>query len=261
MKKLALTSLFAVFAVSGAHAANVINDNPLYRPEAGKFYSVTSVASHTKNSKTVGLTEDFGYGITDRLAVAVSTTAAQSDWFDMSSWNDFAFGVNYRALDMGNWKGDVFGAYTVNSILPYRGSFLDKDATWYNWTVGARAGYEMAGWSVAGHIAFDYANSESFNWNDEGIHSLRAGLTGLLALNSNWSLVAGVEYSTILDDEINHVKIEHPGQWDGTFGVNYNIDSDKFVGAYISKTMDHDAAGDWDVQDGFAFGAKFGIDF
>lgn len=37
MKKLALTSLFAVFAVSGAHAANIIDGNPLYRPDQGRF--------------------------------------------------------------------------------------------------------------------------------------------------------------------------------------------------------------------------------
>lgn len=39
MKKIALTSLLAMFAVSGANAA--INDNPLYRPMEGKFVSET----------------------------------------------------------------------------------------------------------------------------------------------------------------------------------------------------------------------------
>ena len=44
MKKLALTSLLAMFAVSGANAANVIDGNPLYMPEQNHFYSVTTAA-------------------------------------------------------------------------------------------------------------------------------------------------------------------------------------------------------------------------
>ncbi len=47
MKKLALTSMLAVFAVSGAHAANVIDNNPLYRPGQDRFYSVTTLGSHS----------------------------------------------------------------------------------------------------------------------------------------------------------------------------------------------------------------------
>ena len=40
MKKLAFTSLLAVLAVSGAHAGNIIDGNPLYRPAEGRFYSI-----------------------------------------------------------------------------------------------------------------------------------------------------------------------------------------------------------------------------
>ena len=72
MKKIALTSLLAVFAVSGAHAANVINNNPLYRPEAGMFYSVTGLGSDSRNTSHVVLEEEFGYGLTDRLAAKMN---------------------------------------------------------------------------------------------------------------------------------------------------------------------------------------------
>ena len=48
MKKLALTSLLAFFAVSGAHAANIIDGNPLYRPGEGRFYSNFAVESHSE---------------------------------------------------------------------------------------------------------------------------------------------------------------------------------------------------------------------
>ncbi len=257
MKKLALTSLFAVFAVSGAHAANIIDGNPLYRPDQGRFYSVTTVGSNTENTKTVALNEEFAYGITKNLAVVLATNVSQTDWFDTADWGMTSFGLNYRAIDMGNWKGDLFGAYSVTPVWGDHASFLDEDNTDYVWTLGARAGYVSDnGWTVAGHIAFDYANTESFNWDDEGLHQLRLGLDGQVLLSSEWNLVAGVEYTTNTDNWD-----DKPGVWTGKVGVNYNIDETKFVGAYVGKEMSHEAEGKWKVQDGFAFGAKFGIDF
>lgn len=255
MKKLVLTSLLAVFAVSGANAANVINDNPLYRPDAGKFYSMTSISSHSENTNTWGLAEAFGYGITDRLAVTVGTSFAEANWFDNAQWGAFELGVNYRALDMGNWKADVYGAYSLTPIWGDHQPFLDEDYTTYDWTVGVRAGYMTAAWTVAGHVAFDYLNTESFNWGDDGVHTLRAGLDGFLSLNSDWALLAGVEYTGFLDDQFDNA-----GTWTGKVGVNYNIDETKFIGAYISGEMEH-STGDWEFVDGFGFGAKFGIQF
>ena len=62
MKKLALTSLMAVFAVSGAHAANIIDGNPLYRPGEGHFYNNFAVTSHSENIEDWKIAEEFGYG-------------------------------------------------------------------------------------------------------------------------------------------------------------------------------------------------------
>lgn len=270
MKKIALTSLLAVFAVSGAHAANVINNNPLYRPEAGQFYSVTSVDSHTENTKSVGLQEEFGYGITNRLAVSMSTGVEQSDWFDSAEWSDFNIGANFRALDMGNWKGDLYAGYGVAPIWGHNVylvpseknvDFLDKDFTMYGWTVGARGGYATDMWTVAGHVEFNYINTESFNWNDDGLHAISAGVDGQLVLNQYWNLTAGAEYTGILDDKLWGAKIEHAGTWTAKFGANFNFDSDKFIGAYVSKEMSHADAGKWEIADGFGFGATFGIQF
>ncbi|MDE6478094.1 MAG: hypothetical protein K2L94_02485 [Alphaproteobacteria bacterium] len=255
MKKLALTSLLAVFAVSGAHAANVIDNNPLYRPDAGHFYSVTTVGSHSEATDTWALREEFGYGITDKLMVGVATSAMEKDWFDASAWRDFSVGVNYRALDMGNWKADIFGSYALDPVWGNHTPFLDEDFTTYQWTAGVRGGYVAGDWTLAGHVAFDYLNSESFNWGDDGIHKLRVGVDGQLVLCPAWNLVAGVEYTGFLDDDFDNA-----GRWTGQFGVNYNIDATKFVGAYISGEMAH-YTGDWEFEDGFGFGFKFGIDF
>lgn len=254
MKKLTLTSLMAVFAVSAANAA-VINDNPLYRPDQGKFYSVTEVASHSEYTDTWALREGFGYGVTDKLSVAVLTDVAEQDWFDYNNWGDLTFGASYRALDMGNIKADVYGAYTVTPVWGDHSPFLDKDMTNYGWTAGVRAGYVTDMWTVAGHFAFTYGNTESFNWNDEGIHQLKAGVDGFLSLTPDWALYAGAEYTGYTDDEFDNA-----GTWDGKLGVNYNIDANKFVGAYVSTTLRH-ATGDWEFDDGFGFGGKFGIQF
>lgn len=272
MKKLALTSLVAVFAVSGANAANIINNNPLYRPNAGHFYSITGLSSETKplmsenGTKEIKLTEEFAYGFTDRFMVGVKTSVTQSDWFDTGKWNDVTLAMNYRLVDMGAWKADVFGAYGVNDVWGWGDNhpgFLDEKDTNYTWTVGVNAGYATSAWTIAGHVAFDYNNTESFNWGDsfdKGIrtssHKLRLGLDGQLVLNQDWNLTAGVEYNADYD-----YWSQNEGYWTGTVGANYNIDETKFVGAYITKYMTHEAAGDWEVQDGFGYGVKFGIDF
>lgn len=254
MKKLVLTSLMAVFAVSAANAA--INDNPLYRPMEGKFVSETSVASHSQKTTEFNLGQEFAYGVTDRLSVGVATTLSENNWFDNSEWGALAVNANYRVLDGQMWKIDVFGGYGLTPVWGDHESFLDEDVTVYDWTVGAQAGYTSGNLTLAGHVIYDYLNTESFNWDDEGWHVLRAGADAFLELNKNWGLMAGVEYTGFLDDEK-----ENDGFWTGKFGVNYNIDADKFVAGYITKEMEHTAAGKWDVTDGFGFGAKFGIQF
>lgn len=262
MKKLALTSLLAVFAVSAANAG-VIDGNPLYRPSENHFYSVTDVYSHSEYTDEWGLGETFGYGITDYLAVELNTSAAEKDWFDHDAWNDFGLNLSARVLDMCGWKADVFGGYAVAPVWGDHRPFLEEYDTDYTWNAGLRGGYVGEGWTVAGHVAYYYVNNESFNWNDRGLHLLAAGVDGQLMLPYNFNLVAGVEYLGELD---NH-QGDNQGSWTGTFGVNYNIDETKFVGVYVNGELGHKVAkdgevkDDWEVKDGFGFGFKFGIDF
>ncbi len=258
MKKLALTSLLAVFAISGAHAANVIDGNPLYMPKAGHFYSVSTLASHSENADSWSLGEEFGYGVTDNLAINVETSISEDEGFDAMGWDDMSFGAAFRLIDEGGWKADLLGEYGFGPLwrdhMPHV-SFLDKHATDYAWTVGARGGYVGYGWTVAGHVLFSYVGDETFNWGDEGMHIWRAGVDGQLLLDYNWNLVAGLEYMGLSDDWAHNA-----GSWTGTLGVNYNINPSAFVGAYIDTTVAHDT-GDWEFEDGVGFGFKFGIDF
>ena len=286
MKKIALTSLLAALAVSGAHAANTIDGNPLYMPKAGHFYSVTALESHTENETPWTLAEDFGYGISDKLAVEVSTSLTENDVFDNVAWNNVALKATFRALDMGAWKADIYGGVDAggNPALwgaPANGLYVhskawdynewfDKENTGYTWTAGVRGGYTTSQFTVAGHVAYNYMNSEMFNWGDKGLRTLSLGLDGQFVINNSLNLVAGVEYTGIINDHMAYddlespLKTENEGTWTGMFGVNYNIDATKFVGAYINGSMHHHGgtnADEWEWNDGFGFGVKFGIDF
>ena len=261
MKKLTLTSLLAFFAISGAHAANVIDGNPLWRPGAGHFYNNFAVESHSEEIEDWKIAEEFGYGITDDLAVFMKTGLSEAEGFDYMSWNEFTVGLNYRMFDVGSWRGDVYGVYSLNPVWGDHVPFLDADVTNYTWTLGARGGYIGTGWTVAGHVDFDYVNSESLNWGDDGLHKLSIGVDGQLVLCPKWNLIAGVEYTGVLDDEYpNGVKVDDAGQWTGKIGANYNLDESKYIGAYIMGEMEH-STGDWEWVDGFGFGVNFGIEF
>jgi hypothetical protein len=281
MKKIALTSLLAVFAVSGAHAANVIDGNPLYMPKAGHFYSETALESHTNNTpdpRKWAVVEDFGYGVTDRFAVNVATSLSEREGFEIYNWDGLKLGATFRALDAGAWKADIVAAYDAEGFYLNRpagddNKWFDKDATEYTWTAGVRGGYVAKSWTLAAHALFNYWNTESFKWNaDEGLmgaHTLALGLDAQYVITPHLNLVAGVEYTGRLDKHDRGVdtvaaEIHNAGVWAGTFGVNYNIDATKYVGLYVNGEMNHqggDEHNKWVAEKGFGAGIKFGIDF
>jgi len=264
MKKLALTSLMAVFAVSGAHAANVIDGNPLYMPGQNHFYSVTELESHTKNNTPWGLNEEFGYGILDNLAISVETSLSENNAFDEYAWNDVAFNLTYRALDMNGWKLDVMGAYGFSDLFNHpkpagHDAWFDKGMTEYAWMAGIRGGYVGSNWTVAGRAEFAYLNTESFNWNDDGGHAWTFGVDGQYVMCNHLSLVGTVEYTGWSDSWA-----KNDGEWFGEFGVNYNFDATKFAGLYINGSLNHhdgSKADEWGWDKGFGYGIKFGVDF
>ena len=290
MKKIALTSLLAVFAAAGANAANIIDGNPLYMPKAGHFYSETALSSHSEHTKNWTLGEEFGYGITNKLAVSVNADLYEGaeegpdqddEMFDSYGLGNLAVKATFRALDMGAWKVDAYGKYASEGATIFAHSdagdvnkdhnfWFDKDLIDYSWTAGVRGGYTTPVFTVAGHLEFVYGNTESFNWSDEGTHAWKLGVDGQYVIDRNWNLVAGVEYTGITDDiEVAGVKVKNMGTVDTYLGVNYNIDATKYVGAFITHELDHwkgefgepGAEKGWGFKDGFGFGVKFGIDF
>ncbi|MBO7643049.1 MAG: hypothetical protein J6S74_02885 [Alphaproteobacteria bacterium] len=281
MKKLFLTSLLAVAAVSGAHAANVIDGNPLYMPSAGHFYSVSTLGSHTETEKNWTLGEEFGYGITDKFAINVATSLSEVEMFDDGwAWNNVALNATFRAYEKGGIVADIYGGVDagadmfggglyINDKVNDAKHWMDKDFTGYTWTAGLRLGYTTGAFTIAGHAEYIYLNSEAFNWNEKGMHKVALGLDGQFVIDSNWNLVAGAEYTGVTNDkwayaDAEGADVENAGIWTGYFGVNYNIDATKFVGAYINGSMNHhggDKADEWIGDRGYGFGFKFGIDF
>ena len=292
MKKIALTSLLAVVAASAAHASvNVIDGNPLYMPTKGNFYSETSLESHTQNVDEWTLGEKFGYGITDRVAVSVNTSFSEAYWFkgvkgrsqdwqngeydgNGNSWNELGADVTWRVVNDKAWKLDVMGGFEMNPVWGDHVPFLDKDTTLYAWTAGVRGGYMTNDWTLAAHLNFVYMNTEAFNWGDDdakfvvdGIetefwanHMLNFGVAGHWTMSDTWSAIAALDYYKVMD---HYNDVENKGHLELTLGLNMNIDTTKYVGAYLTKTMVRDVDGEVDVDDvdGYGFGVKFGIDF
>ena len=282
MKKLFLTSLLIATAASGAHAANIIDGNPLYMPKAGHFYSETALSSHSETTEDWKLGEVFGYGVTDQLALSVRTSLAEMESFDNYAWEDFGVKATFRAFQDGNLVADVYGEYAADGYMYAHSdelkpimngddyAWFDKDLINYTWTAGVRGGYVSSLFTVAGHLEYVYTTEESFKWGKDDhmkAHALKLGLDGQLVIDPSWNLVGGVEYTGYTDDD--DLVGKNNGIWDGYIGMNYNIDASKFVGAYVKATMDHweGKAGEvgaekgWGFKDGFEFGMKFGIDF
>ncbi|MFQ6777958.1 MAG: hypothetical protein ACLRFI_01505 [Alphaproteobacteria bacterium] len=266
MKKIVLTSLLAMVAASGANAANVIDGNPLYMPGQNHFYSVTSLNSHSEHTDDWTLAEEFGYGIMDNLAVNVRAAMEEQESFDYYGVGELGVKLTFRALDQGEWKADVFGEYGIGgpSVFYHDGItddnfWFDKDLNEYSWKAGVRGGYTTSLFTVAGRVEFAYDNTESFNWDEEGRHTWTLGLDGQYVIDNDFNLVASVEYTGLTDSWAHNA-----GRWFGEFGVNYNFDATKFAGLYVNGSLNHQdgaAADEWGWDDGFGFGAKFGIDF
>ena len=130
MKKIALTSLLAMVAATAANA-NVINGNPLYKPAAGHFASVTTLKTHSNvavaddsmmfantSMKDWTLGEAFSYGITDDLTIGLDTSVSRlvKDDFNAWSWNNFGLDVDYRVFNIDGWVLDGVAGYSVSPV-------------------------------------------------------------------------------------------------------------------------------------------------
>jgi len=247
MKKLFLTSALCFGVIASANAANIINENPLYRPSAGTFYSVTDVTSEfgEDSFKAVRLATEFGYGITDQLAVNVFVSGSQFNSFDEDAIEAWGFGASFRYLDDKNWKADLFasGRMTTqfSSGWDAYGTFDNSDPTEidggnlarfkadeyaWNWNIGTRAGYTTSNWTIAGLVSLDYnrfalpqpqqdvldvREDSAIAWRQL---DLNLGLEGQFVVNSQFNLVGALNYKTNLLDRYANTWLDVSGDKD-----------------------------------------------
>lgn len=153
-KSLSLAVIAAVFAAP-AFAANL--ENPLYIPKTGEIYSKTGAgvmfkqadnsAAHQKNGRAghsewpiYRLTEDAGYGITDRLSAIAGLGWTQDNDIERAGLHNGRLGLNYRVLDGTMTDGIVWDLYSdlhMGGVMPMKGSYsLTKGFKYDNYTNG-----------------------------------------------------------------------------------------------------------------------------
>lgn len=249
MKRVFIISGALIFVAGGANAANIINGNPLYSPVQGHFYNVfTPIEMNTKFERFV-MADEFGYGITDSLDVMIQTAGSYDSGnhpeFGKWSWNHLQVGVDWSVVNDGEYQADVYGR--AMQVYDTRDGL---ETVAYNWTVGTQFGRVTDDWTVAGIIEIDYLNDDVDKGNWDAL-AMTVGVQGQYLLDDNWNVVADLMFDFDL----------HNDYYDGErlrlkLGVNYNLDSTKYIGMYVSKDLVHsfDSAP-------MAFGVQFGIDF
>ena len=287
MNKLWVAFAVALVAASDAFAVNIVDDNPLYIPIEGRIYSISSIGSRTgsENIKSWTLNQEFGYGINNRWSVTVATDIIDQQSFDQWRWDNIAVETKFRALDIWSWKADLIAGYIVSNVWASHRPFLEKNpkidqntgfevagtGTSYTWAVGVRGGYTSSQFTIAGHLLLEYFNTGTFNWQEEegeqGMHVAIFGVDGRIVLDNHFTLIGGAEYIGFVDNEWYGwpgASVENSGVWTGKLGLNYNIDTTKFVGGYMDVSLTHDYGenrDEWGFNKGVGFGAKFGIGF
>ncbi|MCR5193942.1 MAG: hypothetical protein K6B71_00235 [Alphaproteobacteria bacterium] len=142
MKKVLGIAVAAATMVTGAASAGVTTnmENPLFIPRAGQFASKTGVglmykkADHTDAMKLKNrdgaeefpiwrFTEDFSFGITDRLNTYVSLGWTQNDDIDRKGMHRGRIGLDYRLIEtLDNFIWDMYGEAYLSGVSPMKGS-------------------------------------------------------------------------------------------------------------------------------------------
>ncbi len=143
MKKILGMAVAAAAMVSGAASAGVTTnmENPLFIPKAGQFASKTGLglmykkADHSDAHKMKDhdgvvefpiwrFTEDFSFGITDRLNTYVSVGWTQNDDIDRKGMHRGRLGLDYRIIEtLDNLAWDVYGEAYLSGVSPMKGSY------------------------------------------------------------------------------------------------------------------------------------------
>lgn len=249
MKKILVLFGAMVITVSGAEAANVINGNPFYSPQQGRFYNIwTPMQVNSKFDKFV-MADEFGYGVTDDFTVMLQTAgsydSSDNPMFGKWAWNHLQVGVDWALANDGGKQADVYGR-----VMQVYDTRQNLETIAYNWTLGAQVGRVADDWTVAGVVEVDYLNDD-VDYVNADAWAMTVGIQGQYIVNDRWNWVGELMFDFDLFD--NYYNGE---QLQLKIGANYNLSATKYIGWYVQKDLVH----------GFEhspaeIGAVFGIDF
>ncbi|MCL2538591.1 MAG: LysM peptidoglycan-binding domain-containing protein [Alphaproteobacteria bacterium] len=228
-----------------AACENVLDGNPLYRPAAGRFYSITTLGTDTAFD-IWGLGTELGYGITDRLSLFVNL-AGSTYKFDDYSWDSYGAGLSFRYLNDKNWKGDVYGKFNQLGVIDSIDGRFFTGA--YNWTAGTKFGYTTCGWTLAGLFEYDWLTIPGVGDTFDGFKTYRVGAEGQYVFTKRWNVVAGITYE--MPEFIENY-------FTGKLGVNYNFTNTAYLGLYATQAMGEKSG---KLADDTGLALQFGIEF
>lgn len=249
MKKI-FVFLCALACVSGgAGAANVINGNPFYKPAKGRFYNILTPLEVNSEFERFVMADEFGYGVSDDFVIHVATSgsydSSDNPEFGKWSWNDLEFGFDWDLWHENQLHAEVYG--DVKQMYDTREN-LQTIA--YNWTAGARVGRMTDNWTVAGVVQVDYLNDD-LPQDTFDAWAMTVGIQGQYIVNDKWNWVGEMMFDfDIFDDYYDGERLRIMG------GINYNIDSTKYLGFYLEKDVVHSFK-----HSPARIGVVFGIDF
>ena len=157
MKKILGIAVATATVLTGAASADVTRnaENPLFIPESGQFVSKTGVglmykkADHTAAMERKGtagatefpvwrFTEDFAFGITDRLNTYVSLGWTQNDDIDRKGLHRGRIGLDYRVIEtLEYFVWDVYGEAYLSGVSAMKGAYdLEKGFKYDNFSNG-----------------------------------------------------------------------------------------------------------------------------
>lgn len=141
MKKILGVAVAAAAMTTTAMAGVTTNmENPLFIPSAGQFASKTGLglmykkADHTDAMKLKQhdgatefpvwrFTEDFSYGITDRLNTYVSLGWTQNDDIGRKGMHRGRLGLDYRVIEtFDDFAWDLYGEAYLSGVSPMKGA-------------------------------------------------------------------------------------------------------------------------------------------
>ena len=245
---------------TGALASNL--ENPLYMPLEGDFYSKTGIGiMYKKTDHTEALvkkgadgktefpvwrfTEDFGYGITDRLDIHGRLGYTYDGDINRKGMHRGRLGMTFRAMTQDDaFVLDLYADAYLSGVSPMKGTYTKYGFNYKNysngrWGVigGARFGKTWDDFTLAAHaellqtfrnhnnkIAIDrdvpitgtpynmgqIQFPEEINVDLKGTREVTAGIDTLYQFNAAWSSGFGIEYVQHADNGVKAVHTAMP---------------------------------------------------